>query len=40
MSDLLHRIRYFLTHRFNLQKDRAEELTLLIRLRKTLISGA
>ena len=36
MSDLLHRIRYFLTHRFNLQEDRAEESDIINSIKKNV----
>ncbi|QHS57556.1 TIGR00341 family protein [Mucilaginibacter sp. 14171R-50] len=36
MSDFLHRIRYFLTHRFNLQEDKAEEQDIISSIRKNI----
>ncbi|MET3978238.1 putative hydrophobic protein (TIGR00271 family) [Mucilaginibacter sp. UYP25] len=36
MSNLLQRIRYFLTHRFNLQEDKADEATIISSIRKNI----
>jgi uncharacterized hydrophobic protein (TIGR00271 family) len=36
MSDLLYRIRYFLTHRFNLQEDKAEVQDIISSIRKNV----
>ncbi|MFD0764625.1 TIGR00341 family protein [Mucilaginibacter lutimaris] len=36
MSALLHRIRYILTHRFNLQEDKAEESDIINAIRKNV----
>ncbi|MET3979589.1 putative hydrophobic protein (TIGR00271 family) [Mucilaginibacter sp. UYP25] len=36
MSDFLHRIRHFLTHRFNLQEDKAEDNDIIYSIRKNI----
>jgi uncharacterized hydrophobic protein (TIGR00271 family) len=36
MSDLFHRFRYFLTHRFNLQEDKADESEIITAIRKNV----
>ncbi|MEO6521907.1 MAG: DUF389 domain-containing protein [Mucilaginibacter sp.] len=36
MSNLLQRFRYFLTHRFNLQEDKADEATIISSIRKNI----
>lgn len=36
MSDLFHRFRYFMTHRFNLQEDKADESEIITAIRKNV----
>jgi uncharacterized hydrophobic protein (TIGR00271 family) len=36
MSNLVHQLRYFLTHRFNLQEDKADEDKIVLSIRKNI----